>query len=89
MDAPPSRAFRYAGRVATSVLPSPVFISAMLPWCSDRAAHDLDVEVPLADGPLGGFADHRERLGQEVVEGLAVASLLAEPVGLPRAAPRR
>ena len=26
-----TRAFRYTGRVATSVLPSPVFISAMLP----------------------------------------------------------
>src|SRR5688500_17580851 len=30
----PSRAFRYEGSVATSVLPSPVRISAILPWCN-------------------------------------------------------
>ena len=30
----PVRPFRYSGRVATSVLPSPVIISAMAPWWS-------------------------------------------------------
>ena len=29
----PDRAFKYAGRVATNVLPSPVAISEILPWC--------------------------------------------------------
>ena len=30
----PESAFRYAASVATSVLPSPVFISEIWPWCS-------------------------------------------------------
>ncbi len=29
----PVRAFRYTGATSTNVLPSPVFISAILPWC--------------------------------------------------------
>ena len=29
----PVNPFKYAGKVATNVLPSPVFISAILPWC--------------------------------------------------------
>ena len=32
------------------------------------AAHDLDVEVALAERARAGLADRRERLGQEVVE---------------------
>jgi hypothetical protein len=35
----------------------------------DRA-HHLDVEVPLPDRPPRGLPDARERLGQQVVEGL-------------------
>ena len=41
------------------------------------AAHDLDVEVALAEGALARLADRGERLGQEVVEGLAVGQALA------------
>ena len=47
-----------------------------------RAAHDLHVEVPLAEGALGRLADGGERLGQQVVEGLAVGEPLPELVGL-------
>ena len=36
------------------------------------AAHELDVEMSLADGPLGRLADDRERLHQEVVQVLPV-----------------
>ena len=35
-------------------------------------AHELDVVVTLADGPLGRLAYHGKRLGQELVEVLAV-----------------
>ena len=45
------------------------------------AAHELDVEVPLAEHPLGGLADRGEGLGHEVVEGLAVGEALLELVG--------
>ena len=41
-----------------------------------RAAHDLHVVVPLAQRALGGLADRGERLGQDVVEGLAVGEPL-------------
>ena len=44
-------------------------------------ADQLDVEVALAEGPDTGLADGRERLGQQVVEGLAVGQPLAEDVG--------
>ena len=37
------------------------------------AAHHLDVVVTLADDPVGRFADDRERLGKEVVEGAPLA----------------
>ena len=45
------------------------------------AADQLDVEVPLAEGADAGLAHRRERLGQQVVEGLAVGQPLAEDVG--------
>jgi len=54
--------------VATSVLPSPVFISAILPWCQDHAAEHLHVEVPHAQRALRRFAHHGECLGQQLVE---------------------
>ena len=41
-------------------------------------AHELDVEVALADGALGRLADDRERLHQEVVQVLAVGQPLPE-----------
>ena len=78
----PSKALRYPGRVETSVLPSPVFISAMLPTMQGGAAHQLHIEVALPDRAAGGLAGHRERLGQQVVEGLAVGDSLAELDGL-------
>ena len=45
------------------------------------AAHELDVEVPLAEHPAGGLADGGESLGQQLVQGLAVGVPLPELVG--------
>ena len=45
-------------------------------------AHELDVEVALAEGPLGRLADGGEGLREDVVEGLTVGQSLAEDVGL-------
>jgi hypothetical protein len=46
-----------------------------------RAAHQLHVEVPLAQGPARGLAHGRERLRQQVVQGLAVFVPALELVG--------
>jgi hypothetical protein len=46
-----------------------------------RATHHLDVVVSLAEHPLGGFAGRRERLGQEVVERLALLVTLLVLIG--------
>ena len=70
--------------MATSVLPSPVFISAILPLVEHRAADELHVEVPHVQHAAAGFAHDRERLGQEVVERLAVGDALAEFDGFAR-----
>ena len=43
-----------------------------------HAADQLDVEVPLAEGPLGRLADRGEGRDQEVVQGLALFKLLLE-----------
>ena len=45
------------------------------------AAHNLDVVVTLAQGTLGCFANHREGLRQQDVEGLAVLDALTELIG--------
>ena len=45
------------------------------------AAHELHVVVELAQGAPGGLADDGERLGQQVVERLAVGVALLELVG--------
>ncbi len=45
-------------------------------------AHELDVEVPLAEHPLRRLADHRERLREKLVQRLAVGVARAELVGL-------
>ncbi len=45
------------------------------------AAHELHVEVALAERAPGRLADRGERLGQQVVEGLAVGEPLLELVG--------
>jgi hypothetical protein len=46
-----------------------------------RPAHHLDVVVPLAEDPLGRLPRGRERLGQQVVDGLAVLVPLLVLVG--------
>ena len=45
-------------------------------------AHDLDVEVPLAEGPSGRFPDCGERLRHQVVEALAARVTFLELIGL-------
>ncbi len=47
-----------------------------------RAAHELDVEVALPEGPTGGLADGGESLREELVEGRALGDPLLEAVGL-------
>ena len=47
-------------------------------------AHDLDVEVPHAQHAFARFADDGERLGEHVVERLAVREPLSELDGLRR-----
>ena len=47
-----------------------------------RAAEDLHVEVAQADAATGGFAHGGERLGQDVVQRLAVREPLTELVGV-------
>ena len=47
-----------------------------------HAADHLHVEVAHAHAPARDLAHDRERLGQQVVERLAVAGALAQPVGL-------
>ncbi|MBS1216100.1 MAG: hypothetical protein H6R20_1074 [Proteobacteria bacterium] len=48
----------------------------------DDPADQLHVEVPHVQRALGRFADHREGLGQELVEGRAVRVALPEFLGL-------
>ena len=43
-----------------------------------RPAHQLHIEVPLADGPLGRLPDGRERLGHQVIQRLAVGMALPQ-----------
>ena len=64
-------------RSATRVLPSPVRISAILPWWRTTRADQLDVEVAHPERPLHRLAGHREDLGQDVVEGRLEALVLA------------
>ena len=45
------------------------------------AAHQLDVKVPLPEGPLGRFTDGGEGLGKQVVERIPVGVPLPELVG--------
>ena len=48
----------------------------------DHAAHELDVEMALAERALGRLAHRGEGLDQQVVEGLALGQALAELGGL-------
>ena len=59
---------------ATRVLPSPVFISAILPWCSTMPPMQLDIEVPHAQLAPADLAGRREYLGQRVVEDRAAGA---------------
>ncbi len=47
-----------------------------------HAAHELHIEVPLAERPLGRLAHRGESLGQQIVEALAVGQPLAELIRL-------
>ena len=47
-----------------------------------RAAHHLDVEMPLVEHSPGGLTGNGERLGQQVIEVGAVGDALLELVGL-------
>jgi hypothetical protein len=67
--------------VATSVLPSPVRISAISPRWSDAADH-LHVVMALAEHALGRLAHRGEGFGQQLVERLAGGQPLAELDGL-------
>ena len=49
-----------------------------------HAADELHVEVPHVEDPAAGLAHHGERLGQQVVEGLALRERLAEFLRLAR-----
>ena len=77
----PDSALRYAGRGGDQGLALTGLHLGDVAEVQRRAAHDLDVEVALAERALGGLADRGERLRQEVVEGLAVLEPLAELVG--------
>ena len=46
------------------------------------AAHDLHVELPLADRPLGRLADQGERFDQQAVERVTLPGLEPQSVGL-------
>ncbi len=46
-----------------------------------RTTHDLDVEVPLPQGPPGRFTHGRECFGEKLVEGFSVVDPLPELVG--------
>ena len=78
----PVSALRYAGSVDDQGLALTGLHLGDVAEVQRGAAHDLHVEVPLAEDPLGGLADGGERLGHQVVEGLAVGEPLLELRGL-------
>ena len=55
--------------VATSVLPSPVFISAILPWWSTMPPISWTSKGRMPEGAHGGLARHGERLVEQLVQG--------------------
>ena len=64
-------------------MPSPVFISATQPEVQGGAAHQLHVEVALPERAAGGLPDERERLGEQVVEGVEAGLPLGDQVAGP------
>ena len=82
----PVRAFRYAGSVATSVLPSPVRISAILPWCRVMPPMSCTSKWRIFSDAPAGLADDREGFGKHGVEGLAALQAVFESAVLARRA---
>ena len=64
--------------MATSVFPSPVFISAMSPSWSTIAPITWTSKWRIPSGALGRLADGREGLERQLVERLAVLESLPE-----------
>ena len=71
-------AFRTTGSVAVSVLPSPVFISAMEPSWRTMPPISWTSKWRWPEGALAGLARERKRLVEEVLERLAVQVPLAQ-----------
>ena len=63
-------------------MPSPVFISAILPRVQHHAAYELHVEMPHVEHTLARLADDGKRFRQQIVERLTVRDALAELVRL-------
>ena len=78
----PARPLRYIGIVATRVLPSPVFISAMSPSCSTMPPMTCTSKGRMPKARARGFARDRESFEQQVVQQFAVLVALAELRGL-------
>ena len=78
----PVRALRYDGQRRDEGLALTGLHLGDVALVQGRPAHDLHVEVALAEGPLGRLADRRERLRQQVVEALAVGQPLLEDIRL-------
>ena len=68
--------------MATSVLPSPVFISAILPLCSTMPPISCTSKCRMFSTRRPGLAHDGKRLDQQVVERLAVGDALPELRGL-------
>ena len=83
----PGSALRYAGSVATRVLPSPVAISAILPWWSTMPPISWTSKWRMPTVRRAASRHHREGLRQQLVELRAVGQALAELVGAARGGP--
>ena len=78
----PGSAFRYAGSVATSVLPSPVRISAILPWCSTMPPISCTSKWRMPSVRRDASRTAAKASGSRFVEVLAAGEALAELGGL-------
>ena len=82
MDALPASALGATASVPVSVLPSPVFISAIEPACSTMPPISWTSKWRMPIVRRGDLADDRERLGQEVGERFPVPGALTQGGGL-------
>ena len=89
MHAPAGERVEVHGSVATSVLPSPVFISEILPSCRIMPPISCTSKWRWPSVRLAASRHGREGRHQDVVEGLAVGELLSETRRCARAVPRR